>query len=208
MSLACRILSMKHVGVLGCAALVAASLASAQNVETQSSNSASNSGWSSSQAGQMQVAEGAVPASPAALPSPPAPAAQDNNGDTYSGWHGSNLTHRLTFELGAGFNGPIGNDTNQAGVVATPIPVITWGGNFNLWGGRALFNSTSALLEYQFMDDKLPGVLIGAINNATGDADNITAGNTHINSITGSPVIDLFPKRSWRLPGRRLRLVP
>ena len=41
------------------------------------------------------------------------------------------------------------------------------------------------------MDDKLPGPFISAFSN-----DGATAGNSHINSITGSPVVDLFPKKS------------
>jgi len=212
MSIRCRILSMKVVCTLGCAAVFTSGLVHAQSAARLSPNSTSipalASGWSSSQTGSLQLAEGAAPASPAAVPagssavpSAPTPARQDNSGN-YSGWKGSDLTHRLTFELGAGFNGPIGNDTNQSGVVfqsngaPEPVPVITWGGNFTLGAGVRFSDRISTLLEYQFMDDKLPGVLIAAVNNATGDVDDISAGNTHINSITGSPVIDLFPKKS------------
>lgn len=194
MSLACRILSMKHLPVLGCAALFAASFASAQTVTNQPSPSASNSGWSSSQAAQLELAEGSVPASPAVPGSAaavPAAAAQDNN-DNYSGWHVHDLAHRLTFEAGGGFNAPIGNDTGNG----PGFPVLTWGGNFTLGAGVRFSRMVSALLEYQYMDDKLPGAFIASVNSGNTSGTPITGGNAHINSITASPVIDLTPKRS------------
>lgn len=92
------------------------------------------------------------------------------------GHHG--LFHGLAFEAGGGFNGPVGNDT----------PYITWGGNFTVGAGVHFSKRVSALVEYQFIDDKLPGAFISAVGTQSGDA--------HFNSITGSPVIDLFPKKS------------
>ena len=86
----------------------------------------------------------------------------------------------LSFELGGGFNAPIGNDT----------PYITWGGNFTLGAGLHFTKRLSALIEYQFIDDKLPGAFIAAAGNGA------TNGNAHIWSITLAPVIDLFPKRT------------
>ncbi len=86
----------------------------------------------------------------------------------------------LSFELGGGFNAPIGNDT----------PYITWGGNFTLGAGLHFTKRLSALIEYQFIDDKLPGAFIAAVGNGA------TNGNAHIWSITLAPVIDLFPKRT------------
>jgi hypothetical protein len=149
----------------------------------------------------LQLTEYALPesADPAASPAEGAGA----GGGQYGGGGSSGKTsflHNWTFEAGAGFNAPIGNDTNQYGVVSQsngapePVPVITFGGNVTLGGGLRFDKWLSVLAEYQFMDDKLPGALISAVNNATGDADDISAGNTHLNSITGSPVIDLFPK--------------
>ncbi len=138
-----------------------------------------------------------------AAPSAPAPSAAASAGGAAAGgqeYGGGGWKHyvgsRLAFEAGGGFNGPIGNDTSQAGVVPGKVPVITWGGNFTVGGGLRFSKRVSALLEYQFIGDKLPGELIADVNNATGGADDISAGNTHINSITGSPVIDLFPKKS------------
>lgn len=92
------------------------------------------------------------------------------------GHHG--LFHGLAFEAGGGFNGPVGNDT----------PFITWGENFTVGAGVHFSKRVSALLEYQFIDDKLPGAFISDVGTQSGDA--------HFNSITGSPVIDLTPKRS------------
>lgn len=185
MLLACR-----NVCVLGCAALLSAVLSNAQSLANQSSNPtptpALNAGWSSSQSGQVQLAEGSVPASPAASPASPAPAAAQDNNNTYSGWRGSDLKNRLTFEAGGGFNAPIGNDT----------PYITWGGNFTLGAGVRFSKRISALLEYQFMDNKLPGAFIASVNSGNTSGTPITGGDAHINSITGSPVIDLTPNRS------------
>jgi hypothetical protein len=193
-----RLMSLlRHVSFLGCMVFLATDVANAQSATTQdSSNSA---GFSSSQAGLsasgLQLTEFALPDAPEpAGSSAEGGAGQYGNGGGSRGVKG--LLHNWTFEAGGGFNAPIGNDTNQAGVVQSPIPVITWGGNFTLGAGLRFSDRLSALLEYQFMDDKLPGALIAAINNATGDADDITAGNAHINSITGSPVIDLTPKKS------------
>lgn len=196
--------SKQNFLLLGCAAFLLGSFASAQSTDsisqpTDSTSQATASGWSSSQtmtqAGQTQLAEGAAPANPAAAsadPSPaaaPARAAQDQN-QTYSGWHRSDIGHRLTWEAGGGFNAPIGNDT----------PFITWGGNFTAGGGVRLSRMVSVLAEYQFMANKLPGNFIGAANiscslaNATNCG--ITEGNAHFNSIIGSPVIDLTPNAS------------
>jgi len=88
------------------------------------------------------------------------------------------LFHHMAFEAGGGFNGPVGNDT----------PFITWGANFTVGAGFHFSRVFSTLLEYQFIDDKLPGAFISAVGTQAGDA--------HFSSITGSPVIDLTPKRS------------
>lgn len=85
---------------------------------------------------------------------------------------------RWTFEAGAGFNAPIGND----------IPYITWGGNFTAGGGYRFSRRFSVLGEYQFIFDKLPGAFVAAGGG--------TGGNAHIQSITAAPVLDLFPKKS------------
>ena len=100
-------------------------------------------------------------------------AAQDENGG--GGGHHS-LFHSLAFEAGGGANGPTSDSSNY----------ITWGGNFTVGGGLHFTKRFSALAEYQFIDDKLPGPVI-AETGANG-------GNAHIWSLTIDPVIDLFPK--------------
>lgn len=102
------------------------------------------------------------------------------------------LGSKVAIELGAGFNGPIGNDTSTTTYQgATYGPFITWGGNFTVGGGLHLNKRVSVLAEYQFIDDKLPGVLIYEL--AQGNA---AGGNAHIWSLTLDPVIDLFPKKA------------
>jgi hypothetical protein len=111
------------------------------------------------------------------------------------------MFHHWTFEAGVGGNAPVGQDTHESGVVIQgPIPVITWGGNFTIGGGLRFNNRFSLLAEYQFMDNKLPGIFISDVNNNVSNSSNssagITAGRAHINSIIASPVYDLTPKRA------------
>jgi len=81
-----------------------------------------------------------------------------------------------SFASSAGFNAPIGNDT----------PYITWGGNFTAGGGLHLTKRLTGLIEFQFIDDKLPGAFVAAGGGQ--------GGNAHIWSFTVDPVFDLFPK--------------
>ena len=92
------------------------------------------------------------------------------------GYHEHSWSSHLTFEGGGGFNAPIGNDA----------PAITWGGNFTGGVGYRFTKRVSLLSEYQFIDDKLPGSLIGDVG--------AQGGHAHIWSLTLDPVIDLFPK--------------
>jgi len=85
---------------------------------------------------------------------------------------------RFTFEGGGGFNAPAGDSANN----------ITWGGNFTVGGGFHFTDRLAALIEYQFIDDKLPGAII-AETGANG-------GNAHIWSFSVDPVFDLAPKRT------------
>ena len=192
--------SMRQVLLSTAALLVAAGVASGQSAT--SADSSSTSGYSSSQAGLsasgLQLAAYALPeaSDPGGSSAARGGGGQYGNGGN-GGGHGFLRNRSWTFEVGGGFNAPVGQDTNESGVVSQgSIPVITWGGNFTGGGGLRFNNRFSVLAEYQFIDDKLPGVLISDVNTATGGTAGITAGNTHINSITGSPVIDLTPKRS------------
>jgi hypothetical protein len=183
---------LRRASVFAAAVWLATCVTKAQS--TTSREDPGSSGYSSSQSGltQTELAEFAAPA----LPAPGGSAAGQYGSGGSSGGKRAFL-HNWTFEGGGGFNAPIGNDTDQAGVVSQGrVPVITWGGNFTAGGGLRFNNRFSALVEYQFMDNKLPAALITAVNNATDETAGITAGNTYINSITGSPVIDLFPKKS------------
>lgn len=92
--------------------------------------------------------------------------------DTY----GHSRLNHLTWEVGGGFNAPVSNSTAD----------ITWGFNFNLGGGYQFNRRLSALIEYQFIHDKLPGQLIGEVG--------ATGGYANIWSFTAAPVVDLFPK--------------
>lgn len=182
MSTPCRILS-KCVCALGCAALFSAAAASAQAVAQQPATT----GWSSSQAGQLQLAEGAAPANPsaipasspagsaAALPSAPEPAAQDQNNPGYSGWHGHDIVHRLTIETGIGAGAPAGDKAS-----------ITWGWGLLLGAGVNFSRNFATFIEYQFLDNKVPGAIIAESGT--------TGGHYHIWSFGAEPEYDLFPK--------------
>jgi hypothetical protein len=174
----------QRASFLAVAVLLAACVASAQS--TPSQDQSSTTGYSSSQAGLsesgLQLAEftlpdSAYPGSSSSAGSGSSASQYGNGGEGYGGGkHGR--FHKWTFETGAGFNAPVGNDT----------PYISWGGNFTVGAGLRFSRMFSALLEYQFMNNKLPGAFISEVGTSAGDA--------HINSITGSPVIDLFPKKS------------
>lgn len=175
---------LRRASVLTAALGLAAGVTQAQSAA--SSNSSGVSSYSSSQAGQPQT-EMAALAAPAPVFSGGAAAGQ--YGSSGGGQHYGFLHNRKwTFEAGFGFNGPIGSDTGDA---ANPVPVITWGGNITGGAGLRLNKRLSLLAEYQFIDDKLPGQFLSEFANL-----GVSAGNTHINSIVGSPVLDLMPKHS------------
>jgi hypothetical protein len=109
-----------------------------------------------------------------------AAAAEGRGSSAEQGNHGwkHEFSNNLALEAGAGFNGPIGNDT----------PYITWGGNFTFGAGLHLSKAFSVLAEYQFMDNKLPGAFIADVGTQ--------GGNAHIWSLTLDPVVDLLPKKT------------
>jgi hypothetical protein len=190
MSFSCLILPIRRAGLMVATGLVAAGFAVAQSAPSITSSidqfthsPFSGAGYSSSQAGLsssgLQLAEFSLPGSPAsggaaAFGGGAGGGQYGQSGESGGGHH--KLFHGLAFEAGGGFNGPVGNDT----------PYITWGGNFTVGGGVRFSKMFSTLLEYQFMDDKLPGAFISQVGTQSG--------NAHFNSITGSPVIDLTPK--------------
>lgn len=174
---------VRRASVFAAAILLAAGVTKAQS--TTSNDASSSPSYSSSQSGltQTELAEFSAPALPA-----PGGSAAGQYGSGGGSHNGFLHNRQWAFEAGGGFNGPVGNDTGSDG---NP-KVISWGGNFTLGGGLRFSNRLSALVEYQFMDNKLPAALLAEFP----PEDEITAGNAHINSITGSPVIDLLPKRT------------
>jgi hypothetical protein len=174
---------MRRAGLMAIAGLFAACATGFANAQSSPSQDQSgSSGYSSSLTGLsdsgLQLSEFSLPGS-ADFGNPSSDGAgggQYGQGGGGGGHHG--LFHGLTFEAGGGFNGPVGNDT----------PYITWGANVTVGAGLRFSRRFSTLLEYQFIDDKLPGAFISAVGTQSGDA--------HFNSITGSPVIDLTPKWS------------
>jgi hypothetical protein len=171
--------SLRRVALAGAAILICGVLAQAQtaslshsSLAADDSSTVSSASWSSSTDFAFTDASSAEPGTPAGASS-----GQYDNRKPRGG-------RQYTFEGGAGFNAPIGND----------LPYITWGGNFTVGGGLRFAPWLSLLGEYSFIDDKLPGAFVAANNPAGGG--NGSGGNTHIQSLTVEPVIDLFPKSS------------
>jgi hypothetical protein len=122
----------------------------------------------------------------AAAPSANPAAAGAGAGQQNHGWKGA-FSHGIAFDLGAGFNAPIGNDTskNDGG------PFITWGGNLTAGAGLRFSQRLSLLGEFQFIDDKLPASFIAEAG------DGATNGDAHIVALTAEPALELLPKRTY-----------
>jgi hypothetical protein len=157
----------RRISTFAAAALLAAGVVSAQS--NPSNDTSGSAGYSSSQSGLDQLASLALPAAPtpSASPSGGAGGGQYGNGGKHGG------SRNWTFEASGGFNAPISSS-------------VTYGGQFTAGGGLRFNKYLAALIEYQFIDDKLPGSLI-AEAGANG-------GYAHIWSFTIDPVIDLMPK--------------
>ena len=172
MSFLLRMPLLRRASVVTAAVLVAAGVLNAQS--TASNNASSSSSYSSSQSGLMQVAALSLPDAPApsafASPSGGAGAGQYGGGNEKH-----SILHSWTFEASGGFNAPISSS-------------VTFGGQFTGGAGLNFNKYLGALIEYQFLDDKLPGYLI-AEAGANG-------GYAHIWSFTIDPVVDLMPKKS------------
>jgi len=175
MSSRLRMPQLRRIGAFAAAALFAAAVAQSQpdaspNISNETSSSA---GYSSSQSGltQTQLAEFVLPEAP--TPSGSASSSGGSGGGQYAAGEKHGVMHGWAFEAGGGFNAPISNS-------------VTYGGQFTVGGGLKFNKYLSTLIEYQFLDDKLPGSLI-AEAGANG-------GYAHIWSFTIDPVIDLMPK--------------
>jgi hypothetical protein len=169
---------MRRIGAVAAVALLAAGVAQAQsNTSLNSSPGTSNdtagsASYSSSQSGltQTQLAEFVLPEAP--TPSSSA-SSGGGGGGQYAAGERHGALHSWTFEASGGFNAPISDS-------------VTYGGQFTVGAGLKFNKYLSTLIEYQFLDDKLPGSLI-AEAGANG-------GYAHIWSFTIDPVIDLMPK--------------
>ena len=173
MSAVCSI-PMHRFVVLGALALMAAGAANAQSIQSADADrSTAIAATESSSNDYLAAAGNDAPSDPAPSPAAHAAGQYDNNG---GGRHGI-LSH-WAFEAGGGFNAPAGDSGSY----------ITWGGNLTVGAGLHFGHGLAALIEYQYIDDKLPGAII-AQTGATG-------GNAHIWSFTVDPVLDLMPKKA------------
>lgn len=149
-------------------------------VQAQSDASLGSSFSSSSESSSSLVTEASTAALPAA-PLPEGAAGYAGAGGQDRGGGGRyqyrSRWNSFIFEAGGGFNAPSRGSS----------PYITWGGNFNVGAGLKLDPHLAMLVEYQFLDNKLPGALI-AETGADG-------GHAHIWSFTLNPEVDLFPKQ-------------
>jgi hypothetical protein len=169
---------------LGTVLFLAASLAGAQSNATPSqagSPAFSPSTESSSLQAPSALDLAALDPDAAAVPSAPAPSASPASGGSGAAagqeYGGGGWKHyvgsRFAFEAGGGFSAPQSS-------------WITYGGNFTVGGGLNFNKYLSALIEYQFIQDKLPGALISEAQAQGGYA--------RMWSFGISPVIDLMPK--------------
>jgi hypothetical protein len=79
--------------------------------------------------------------------------------------------NRFAFEVGGGFNAPAGYFSN----------IATWGGNFTVGGGWNFSKSLGALLEFQYLDNKVGGHYLRTVAGTPG-------GNVQNWAITAEPV--------------------
>jgi hypothetical protein len=179
-------ISVRYTTFAGRTALLCAALgislgsASAQLSSSPDLSSAVTAASSESSSNALQLADNGMP-DLAALPA--APSASGAGGGQYDtrsprGGGRSGVMSHMAYEVGGGFNAPTEDSS----------PYISWGGNITLGAGYRFNKNLALMLEYQFIDSKLPGAII-AQAGATG-------GNDHIWSFTLDPVFDFNPKSS------------
>ncbi|MGC9159243.1 MAG: hypothetical protein ACP5FH_09650 [Terracidiphilus sp.] len=172
---------VRQIATLSAAVALALGTASAQSPSAVASAQPVASPASGSSSLQFLADNSA--ASAAILPSAPQPAGGGQMGGYPSQVNpyqsrGNTFYHHLAFEVGGGFNAPSRGSS----------PYITWGGNFTAGAGYRFNSYLSMMLEYQIIDDKLPGMLAAEAGS--------NGANAHIWSFTLDPVVDLFPKRA------------
>jgi hypothetical protein len=165
--------STRRILFLGAAMVLAVSFASAQSQasSTQSGTAAYSASNESSSLSFTNADISKLFNADAAEPSAGGGAGQQYGGGGWKHYVGS----KFAFEAGGGVSAPAGDKS-----------YITWGGQFTVGGGLNFNKRFGTLIEYQFMDNKLPGAII-AETGATG-------GHAHLWSVTLDPVFDLFPK--------------
>ncbi len=110
----------------------------------------------------------------ASLAADPGPSPSPQYGQTNSRYpvHESRWS-KLAFEAGGGFNAPVNDATTYSTYGANLTLGAGW--NFNKWLGT--------LVEYQFIDDKIPGATLAAVG--------APGGYTRVWSLTIDPVVNL-----------------
>jgi Outer membrane protein beta-barrel domain len=172
---------LRHTTMFSAALAFSLCYASAQTATTSdfskdfSSSVAVSSTESSSNV--LQAAEDGMPELTALPSDPGAGASGGGQYDNKSGHYSSGgIVSHLTYEAGGGFNAPTSDSA----------PYITWGWNFTVGGGYRFDQHFSTMIEYQFIDSKIPGAII-AQAGATG-------GYAHIWSFTLDPIYEFTPK--------------
>jgi hypothetical protein len=169
---------MRHTALLCATFAFALGSASAQKISTaDDSNSYSSSNATlSADASSSLFADNTAGADLGLPAAPSAAAAGQYDNRSRGGGGGSGLRSHLTYEVGGGFNAPTDESSQH----------ISWGGNLTVGAGYRVNPMFSLMAEYQFIDSKLPGLII--------DEAGATGGHVHIWSLTLDPVIDLTPK--------------
>jgi hypothetical protein len=167
--------AMRRILFSGAAIVLAATLASAQT-QTSSTQSGTTGNSASNESSTLSFSDDSVRSMlDLDAAEPAAGGGAHAAGQDYG--KGGGVKHyiasRFAFEAGGGFNAPQSS-------------AITFGGQVTVGAGLNFSKNVAALVEYQFLDDKLPGALI-AETGANG-------GYAHIWSLTIAPVIDLMPK--------------
>lgn len=170
--------SVRGITLLSTAIAFFLCTANAQNTTSPESSSSMSASATESSSNTLLLADDAGLAGLNALPAAPDPnggAGQYDNRSHRGGGGGSFMSHMI-YEAGGGVNAPSSDSS----------PYVTWGGNFTVGAGYRFNQNFSTLVEYQFMDDKLPGAII-AQAGATG-------GHVHIWSLSVDPQYEFNPK--------------
>jgi hypothetical protein len=152
--------------VIACSAIALTALPLSAKAQT------SGPGVSSSSDYKAYLGEDIDGASLAASPNP-TPSAKPQYGQTNSYPSYQSRWSRIAFEAGGGFNAPAGHTNKYA----------TYGGNLTLGAGWNFNKWLGTLIEYQFIDDKIPGRTLAAVG--------APGGNVHVWSFTVDPILYL-----------------